>query len=322
MTRSPATDAVGPRGIALGGLARVNVARRLATTAARTPDSVAVAVPGSRRAGRRQYRTCTFRDLEDETNRLASGLRAFGVTPGMRIALLVRPGIEFIALVFALFKAGAVIVLVDPGMGRRNLLGCLADARPEGFVAIPLAHVLRAIFRRRFTLARFNVTVGRRLFWDGLTLSQLRRLGTAAPVCHDTQAGDPAAIIFTSGGTGPPKGVLYSHGNFDAQVDQIRDYYNIRPGEVDLAAFPLFGLFNSAMGVTTVVPDMDASRPARVDPRNIVEAIADWKVTSRLGRRRSGIESAAIASSGASSCFRCGACWPPEHRCRRTCWKK
>ena len=125
--------------------------------------------------------------------------------------------------------------------------------------------------------------MGRRLFWGGLTLDELRQRGTPAPICHDTSAQDPAAIIFTSGGTGPPKGVLYCHGNFDHQVSEIRDRYQIAPGEIDLAAFPLFGLFNCAMGVTTVVPDMDASRPAQCDPRHIVEAIHDWQVTQSFG---------------------------------------
>jgi acyl-CoA synthetase (AMP-forming)/AMP-acid ligase II len=262
---------------------RVNIARRLTETAGQMPHALAVVVPRRRRAGRRRYDTFTFEQLEDETNRLASGLQSYGLRPGMRIALLVRPGMEFISLVFALFKAGAVIVLVDPGMGRRNLLRSLADVEPDGFVAIGLGQAIRTIFRRRFPKARCNVTVGRRLFWGGATLDAVRRMGQRGAMCHDTCGDDPAAIIFTSGGTGPPKGVLYRHGNFDRQVTEIRDRYAIAPGEIDLAAFPLFGLFNCAMGVTTVVPDMDASRPALVDPQNIVEAVHDWKVTQSFG---------------------------------------
>ncbi len=263
---------------------RVNVARRLTVMAARMPDALAVVVPRTRGSdGRRRYDTYTFRQLEEESNRLASGLRALGVTPQTRIALLVRPGMEFIALVFALFKAGAVIVLIDPGMGRRNLVACLSDAEPEGFVAIPIVHAIRAVLRRRFPRARYNVTLGRRLFWGGVTLDELRLRGSSEPVCHDTGADDPAAIIFTTGSTGPPKGVLYSHGNFDRQVTELGEFYRIQPGEVDLSGFPLFGLFNCALGVTTVVPDMDPSRPSRVDPRNLVEAIHDWQATQAFG---------------------------------------
>src|SRR5262245_49089921 len=124
----------------------INVARRLSQTAARMGDAVAVVVPrAGRRHGRRLYDTFTFSQLEEESNRLSSGLLALGVQPGMRIALLVRPSMEFISLVFALFKAGAVIVLIDPGMGRKNLLACLKDAAPEGFVAIPLVQAVRSL---------------------------------------------------------------------------------------------------------------------------------------------------------------------------------
>jgi acyl-CoA synthetase (AMP-forming)/AMP-acid ligase II len=263
---------------------RVNVARRLTEMAARMPDALAVVVPRGRdKSGQRQYDTFTFRELDDETNRLASGLRALGVRPQSRIALLVPPSREFIALVFALFKAGAVIVLIDPGMGRGNLVRCLAEAEPEGFVAVPIVHAVRVVLRRKFSRARWNVTVGRRLFWGGATLDALRGLGSHEPLCHDTSALDPAAVIFTTGSTGPPKGVEYCHGNFDRQVTELGDYYGIRPGEVDMPGFPLFGLFNAALGVTTVIPDMDPSRPARVDPRKLVEAIGDWRVTQAFG---------------------------------------
>lgn len=262
----------------------VNVGARLSATARLDPAGLAVVMPLRRdRHGKRRYRQLSFRQLDDDSNRLADGLHHIGMRPGMRIVLLVRPSIDFISLVFAMFKAGVVTVLIDPGMGRRNLIRCLADVEPAGFVAIPPAQAVRTILRRRFPLARHNVTVGRRWFWGGATIAQLRARPMNDFESVPTKADDPAAIIFTTGSTGPPKGVLYRHGNFNQQVDEIRDRYDIQPGEIDLPGFPLFALFNCAMGVATVIPDMDFTRPAKVDPLNIIEAVCDWQVTQAFG---------------------------------------
>ena len=262
----------------------INVAARLVAAAKATPDALAAIMPRGRdSSGRRIYDRITFRDFDRDTDRLARGLREMGVQPGTRLALLVKPSIDFIALVFALLKSGAVAILIDPGMGRKHLLRCLDEVRLEGFVAIPLVQAVRTMCGRRYSQAVFNVTVGRRLFWNGVTIDELRGRDWTGPEMAVTTADDPAAIIFTSGSTGPPKGVLYRHGNFDRQVTEIRDFYGIQPGTIDLSCFPLFGLFNCAMGVTTVIPDMDASRPARVNPAHIVEAIRDCNVTQAFG---------------------------------------
>lgn len=263
----------------------VNVGTRLTAVAEQMPNELAVAMPlGRERDGTRKYKQVTFRELEDDSNLLADGLQSMGVTLGTRIVLMVRPSIDFISLVFALFKAGVVTVLIDPGMGRKNLIHCLEAVKPEGFVAIPSAQAVRCLLRRRFPDAKYNVTVGRRWFWRGPTINKLRQRKLSADFePANTSADDPAAIIFTTGSTGPPKGVLYRHINFDRQVEEIRDRYGIQPGEIDLPCFPLFALFNSAMGVSTIVPDMDPTRPADVDPRNIIEAANDWNVTQAFG---------------------------------------
>ncbi|RMF92611.1 MAG: peptide synthase, partial [Planctomycetota bacterium] len=111
----------------------------------------------------------------------------------------------------------------------------------------------------------------------------LKRMGRPDPAVAPTEPDSPAAIIFTTGSTGPPKGVLYTQQTFDSQVVQIRDHYGIAPGGTDVPGFPLFGLFNAAMGVTTIIPRMDPTRPAQVDPRNIVAAARAWEATQMFG---------------------------------------
>lgn len=259
----------------------VNVAERLAQIARQIPDAVAVACPGRGDvAGRHTYATCTFRELDQDATSLACGFAELGVQPGTRLVLLVPPSVEFVKLVFALLRCGATTVLVDPGMGRRHLLKCLEAVEPEGFVAISAAQAARTMLRRRFPQARKNVTVGQRWFWGGKTYEQLLQIGRQSNAkLPATRADDAAAIIFTSGSTGPPKGVLYTHRMFVTQAEEIRAHYGIHPGGADLACFALFGLFNSAMGVTTVFPRMDFSRPASADPRKLLAAAQDWRVT-------------------------------------------
>jgi acyl-CoA synthetase (AMP-forming)/AMP-acid ligase II len=258
-----------------------NVADRLTRIAAALPDAAAVACPGHGDvAGRHSYATCSFAELECDANALARGLVDLGVRPGMRLVLLVKPGIEFVKLVFALLRSGATTVLIDPGMGKRHLVNCLAAVEPAGFIAIPSAQAVRAVLRRRFPRAKLNVTVGRRWFWGGTVYRKVLAAGrhteTRLPL---SMASDPAAIIFTSGSTGPPKGVLYTHQMFETQVAEIAREYDLQPGGADLACFPLFGLFNSALGVTTVFPHMDFSRPASANPRELLDAANDWQVT-------------------------------------------
>ncbi len=264
----------------------VNVAGRLRNAALRSPSQVALASAiGRYRPGQqRDYNKLTFQQLEDQTSSIAAGLQEHGLMAGMRIVLLVRFGTDFIALVFALLKAGAVVVLVDPGMGRKNLVNCLEQSEPDGFVAIPMAHVVRMALSTRFPKAKLNVTVGNRYgFLPKPTLEQLSGRPASRYQPPKLNLDSPAAVIFTTGSTGPPKGVQYTHRTFNSQIDQLVEHYQIQPGGKDLSAFPLFGLFNAVMGTTTVIPDMDPTRPADVDPPRLLDAIDQWQINQAFG---------------------------------------
>ena len=258
-----------------------NIASRLHQMAEERPFQRAVVAPAGRdRAGRVAYAHLTFRQLDQESDRIAFGLERSGIGHGTRTIVMVRPSLELFALAFALFKAGAVPVMVDPGMGLRRMMACFAETGPEAFIGIPPAHVLRTLNPKFFSTVQTAVTVGRRWFWGGPTLQQLRSRPWAPFPLAPTTPDETAAILFTTGSTGPAKGVVYTHGIFDAQVRRIRDHFQIAPGEIDLPTFPLFALFDPALGMTAVIPDMDPTRPAKVDPTKIIEAILDHGVTN------------------------------------------
>jgi acyl-CoA synthetase (AMP-forming)/AMP-acid ligase II len=259
----------------------VNVATHLSDAARRHPFKRAVVCPAGRDAyGRVKYAHLTFRQLDIESDRVAHGLQCTGIGRGTRTILMVRPGIEFFELIFALFKVGAVPVVVDPGMGIRRMLACYRSTRPHAFIGIPQAHALRTLCPNFFAGVRTRITVGRRWFWRGATLKRI--CGAPWKPFETARTGpfDPAAILFTTGSTGPAKGAVYTHGNFDAQLDQIRAHIPFDEDEVDLSTFPLFALFYPALGVTAVIPDMDPTRPARVNPERIAEAIENHGVTN------------------------------------------
>jgi len=159
------------------------------------------------------------------------------------------------------------------------MLNCLAEVEPDGFVAVPAVHAVRTLLRHRFPKAKHHLTVGNRWFWGGLTLDEIRRSPATTPAPPLEGNDHLAAIIFTSGSTGPPKGVAFTHDMFDTQAQQIAERFGIQPGDVDLACFPFFGLFDATMGVTAVIPRMNPTRPAKADPAKIVKAAKQWKIT-------------------------------------------
>lgn len=265
-----------------------NVAARLRIVASLMPGAIAIAEPdGPPTAdGSRSYALTTFGNLDQRSDEIARGLLAWGVRPGMRLAMLVPFGATFIELVFALMKAGVVTVLVDPGMGREHMVRCLSETEPDGFVGVPKAQWARRFLKKRFAKAKWNVTVSDRRVWLGHSLDQIAGRGKESGESISfprIERRDDAAVIFTTGSTGPPKGVLYTHGTFHAQIDRIRERYDIHRGSRDLACFPLFGLFDAVMGVTTIIPDMDPTRPAEVDPKRLIEAVSQWEIDQAFG---------------------------------------
>lgn len=272
-----------------------NICRHLKRAAKETPASLAVAVQKRLLAGKFRYDELSFGELDADSDRIARALAEYGITRGMKAVLMVTPSLDFFALTFALFKAGVIPILVDPGMGIKNLKQCFSEAEPDAFIGIPKAHIARCLFGWGKPSVRRLLTVGgselfAKVFGGTSLRALLNRNAVAKPRNQATphvafemaQLGsdEMAAILFTSGSTGTPKGVVYTHAMFEAQINVLKNDYGIVHGERDLATFPLFSLFGPALGMASVVPDMDASKPITANPDNLFAAIEQYQCSN------------------------------------------
>ncbi len=264
-----------------------NIAAYLPYRAQENPDLLAVAVPHKTDAnGQSSYNELSYAELNTLSDIYAQGLHAYGIHKGMRCALMVKPSIDFFALTFALFKIGAVLVCIDPGMGIKNIKKCLEESDPAAFIGIPKALIAKRLFS--WPTCSINIAVcttpARR--WFGIdSLQHIKALGEKADPLEDPiqSKEELAAILFTSGSTGVPKGVVYKHTQFLAQVKALLHIYNISVGEVDLCTFPLFALFAPAIGMSSIIPDMDFTKPGSVNPLHVIQPIKHYNVTNMFG---------------------------------------
>ncbi|MFK7931037.1 MAG: fatty acid CoA ligase family protein [Myxococcota bacterium] len=253
-----------------------NVADHLRTHAKQRPDQPALIVPDGER-----WTSISYRELNARVDRFARGFEQKGLRRGDRVLFLVKPGIEFYSALFGLFRMGAIPVLMDPGMGLKNLLQCIEQAKPRAVLALPVVHVVRLLKRKSFRSADLFITAGTRWFWGGHTLVQCEAEGDEPHVVEGARSADDEGFIaFTSGSTGPPKGVSFVQRMFLEQSRLIGHQYGIAAGSTTVECFAAFVIFDLAMGLTVVIPDMDLSKPAKADPANVVRAIEDHKATS------------------------------------------
>jgi len=253
-----------------------NIAHCFVTTALKNAQRTAIIESDSKQE-------ITFGELHERSGKYAAYFRGQGIDAKEIVMLMVRPSIDFICITLALFKVGATIVLIDPGMGYRNLLRCIRSVQPKYLIGIPKAILFSMVFKGHFNSIQKRFCCGNTAGLLGLDIRSIIERYQSDSSLYNPGPEDLAAIIFTTGSTGPPKGVQYHHSVFRAQLDMIRDHYRIGADDIDQPAFPLFALFSTALGACAVIPDMDPTRPATVDPRKFTESIKRYQVTYSFG---------------------------------------
>jgi acyl-CoA synthetase (AMP-forming)/AMP-acid ligase II len=224
---------------------------------------------------RPRYDAIDFAALAARINAYERGLAAAGLRAAERVIMLVTPGADFLALSYAIMGRGAVPVFIDPGMGVDAVVACMKEAEPSGFIGVPKAHLLRLKAADLFRSLRFCVVAGRLPLFGAKRVRDLLLPADAAPAPVSRQADDPALVAFTSGGTGRPKGVIFTNRMLSEQLAVFRDQFGFRAGDQDLSLLPVFSLFTSALGVGSIFPPLDPARPLALVPQQIIRVMRD-----------------------------------------------
>lgn len=187
-------------------------------------------------------RAWTYGDIERASGRIANLIVALGLEPGDRVAAQVEKTPEALVLYLAAIRAGMVFLPLNPAYQRHELEYFLGDAKPGLFVCRPQMRALADELA-----AKAGVTHVLELDDDGrgslidAATPQADKFSTVA-----REAGDLAAILYTSGTTGRSKGAMLSHGNLAHNAQTLHDYWHFQPGDVLLHMLPIFhvhGLF-------------------------------------------------------------------------------
>ncbi len=213
-----------------------------------------------------EQRSVTWRELQSQTKFSMHYLSQRGVTAGDRVAFLVPPGPLLIPLIYATWNLGAAVVLADSGLGLRGMFRALRGAHIDHVVGIP----------RAWPLMRSLQIPGTRISTKGIdTASQREKTGAVAAEANQCEfpAEDLGAVVFTSGSTGPAKGVQYSRGHIARTVAALQSQYSLNSDDVIIAAFAPWAVFGPALGIASVLPEMNPGKPSSLTYRALNESV-------------------------------------------------
>ncbi|MBC61132.1 MAG: peptide synthase [Zetaproteobacteria bacterium] len=236
--------------------------------------------------GLSSYTHLTYLQLEEKSSNLAKSLSLYNVSKGDIVLLFIRPSLEFSIITFALFKLGAIPLFIDPGMGLKNLKKSISEAAPKFLIGEPKIHYLRPLSPGTFRSIKYFFSTQSSFLPRTQNINKLITSNTPNTKCLSSNLvseNDTAAIIYTSGATGRPKGVIYTHKTFLSQLDLLKKNFQYTTQDKDLPGFPLFSLMTVALGVTSFIPPIDPTKPSQANPKKIVETINHFGISTASG---------------------------------------
>jgi len=268
-----------------GGNFNQNIYLTFEGVAQKQPSKTAVVVPIIHHQREvRSYQYYSFGDLLLSTRKYANGFLSAGLKPNMKALVFIKPGVELISIAFALAKIGIVPVLIDAGIGVRNVLDCVRQAKPDILIGIPQAFVLKIFNHQAFNSVKFNfIDTGHCMLSSYTPLQQIRDSDDSEGYTHPRDAEDLTFLLFTSGSTGAPKGVVYTPSIFQGQLDTLRSAFSLTPEDVDMPIIPALVIGTLCLGMRVVIPPINPLKPTSMNPKVIAKVVNDCGVTFSFG---------------------------------------
>lgn len=221
----------------------------------------------------------SFSELCQKIDCYATGFQRNGITKGIKTIVLIKPGTDLFAVTYALLRIGAVPVMIDPGMGIKNMSVALSKTGAEVFIGNPKALLLKYFYAKYYKSVKKWISTGKNSWLVGTNLRSFIKLKNTDFRPSRIEPDDTAAVFFTSGSTGPAKGVVYKTSEINAQVQLLKNHFKYSSDEIDLCTFPLIGLLIICLGITVVLGDMDMTQPAKLNPYKLIQNIIQFECT-------------------------------------------
>ncbi|WP_405782703.1 long-chain-fatty-acid--CoA ligase [Streptomyces sp. NBC_00859] len=232
---------------------------------------------GGRVAVRESDAVLTYAELDDASARVATLLRADGVQPGDRVALVMPNIISFPVAYYGILRAGAVVVPMNPLLKAREIAYLLCDSGARTVLTSPMSE-------QEAVQAAVETGVGSRVMGSGAFTDVLQAV-SPMPGADGRATGDTAVILYTSGTTGAPKGAELTHGNLISNtVTTVETLLMVGPDDVLFGGLPLFHAFGQTCALNaTIAAGAALTLLPRFDPLQALEIIHRDRVTVFLG---------------------------------------